>query len=168
MSVRSRYDIILPRFDDVYHAVARVDAKSTLRFRRAVARIARYFQREGGFDFIGYGVDGHETDPTCVAFLWVDDFVAVGACCFRWREWADAPPGPTMTWAWLHPYVRRQGWMTEEWPRFRAEFGAFYVEHPLSPAMASFLAKVGHVEMAGADAPSAAAGNDVTERGWAE
>jgi hypothetical protein len=102
---------------------------------------------------VQYGYEGREENPGDVAFLWPhqeaadsgDEFLVpmVGACCFRWREWQDAPDGWALQWAWFHPWHRRRGLLSRSWPAFRQEFGAFLVEPPLSEAMAVFLAARG-------------------------
>jgi hypothetical protein len=117
-------------------------------WRRAVYRMAQFFKWEGGYDFTQYGYDGQE-DDWAPAFVWhrgeLDgerwSDTAFGACCFRWREWTDAPPGWALQWIWLHPYERSHGHLTAAWPFFRARFGDFLVEPPLSRAMKGFLAK---------------------------
>jgi hypothetical protein len=156
---RDATDIIAPRLPgglvDRQASLTRVTAQSALPLRRAVFQCARYFRHEMRYDFIQYGQDGRETDPDHVAFLWPDpqalrfagnDDVlvpAVGAGCFRWRQWQDAPHGWALQWLWLHPYQRRQGLLTAAWPAFRDEFGDFVCEPPLSDAMKGFLAKRG-------------------------
>ncbi len=47
-----------------------------------------------------------------------------------------------MQWIWFHPYFRRQGLLTEAWPKFKEEFGNFCCEPPLSDAMETFLSKI--------------------------
>jgi len=163
MSRGKRYRLVDPEYTDIIcpwvrggllgDDPARVTWKSPAPLRRAVYRLARYFQREFRYDFVQYGYEGREDDPDAVAFLWPhveavpgDDrfsFPVVGACCFRWRDWSDAPASWAFQWAWLHPYFRRRGLLSGAWPAFRAEFGGFVVEPPLSDAMAAFLRKAG-------------------------
>lgn len=66
----------------------------------------------------------------------------VGACCFRWREWVDAPHGWALQWILLHPYFRHQGILSNAWSLFTQRFGSFHVEEPLSEAMHNFLFKI--------------------------
>jgi hypothetical protein len=105
------------------------------------------------YDFVQYGYGGRDNDREHVAFLWTDphgtrqwaigpQVPAVGACCFRWREWTNAPHSWALQWAWLHPDFRRRGLLTAAWPAFRTEFGDFHVERPLSEAMQAFLRKI--------------------------
>lgn len=125
-----------------------VTTRSPVTHRRAVYACACYFRREGGYDFVQYGHDGQEDDEDARAYLWstlcLDERggdVALGACCFRLR---CIPPMMInrydLQWIWLHPYVRRHGYLTRAWPYFSARFPSFVPEPPLSPAMIAFLA----------------------------
>lgn len=144
---REAVDIVSPLIRGRHLApVERVTIRSPLARRRAVYRVAAHFQRELGFGLLQYGYGGREADPGHVAFLWVhpeavglpDAFrvPCVGATCFRLRD-----EGWAMQWAWVHPYFRRQGLLSDAWPDFVGEFGAFEVEGPHSVAMRGFLAK---------------------------
>jgi hypothetical protein len=119
-----------------------VTTRSPLNLRHAVWQLASYFRREFRYDVVQYGFEGRETDKSARAYLWdlVDagDVVhrAIGACCFRWREYSDAPPGWALQWIWLHPFERGQGHLTQAWPYFRARFEDFDVEPPVSMGMA--------------------------------
>jgi len=118
--------------------------------RRAVYQVALYFKREFRYDLVQYGVDGHETDEQSRAFLWLDMdrpayrgstrvFAVIGACCFRLREWTDAPPDWVLQWVWFHPYARRRGLLRKSWEHFRERFGDFFPEPPLGRAMDAFI-----------------------------
>jgi hypothetical protein len=130
-------------------AVERVTVRSSRARRRAVYRLADCCRREMGYA-LQYGYEGEEDDEDHVAFLWVHPEAVgmgwefrvpcVGACCFRLRE----EVGMALQWVWLHPYFRRQGLLSEEWPEFVREFGDFAVEGPVSEAMRAFLAKHDH------------------------
>lgn len=130
-----------------------VTLKSPLPYRRAVYTVSTYFKREGHYDFAQYGYDGHEEDPDARAFLWheMDGWgerpkdTVIGACCFRWRVYSDAPPGWGLQWVWFHPYRRGEGHLTKAWPVFKRHFGEFEVEPPLSYAMEGFLKKINGV-----------------------
>jgi hypothetical protein len=114
--------------------------------RRAVETLARYFQREFCYDFIQYGAT-ERSDPRDRVFLWTQDsytyHAAIGAICFRWREYRDTPPGLAVAWVWIHPYLRRRGILAGHWGFFRDTYGDFYIERPLSPAMQAFLTSRG-------------------------
>jgi hypothetical protein len=111
-----------------------------------VWRCAQQFRREFDYDFVQYGYRGRDDDLDHVAFVWPHPgtcpVLVVGACCFRWREWTNAPHGWALQWAWLHPDFRRRGLLSAAWPAFRTEFGDFHVERPLSEAMQAFLLKL--------------------------
>lgn len=127
------------------HDLLMVSMKSCSTNRKAVETIAYYFRRELHFDFLQY--EAGEGDPKARLFCWVApssygglENRAIGACCFRWRTGEDAlPAGWALVWVWIHPYFRNHGHLTTAWPYFKAKFGDFVVEHPLSPAMAAFL-----------------------------
>jgi hypothetical protein len=131
-----------------------VTSRSPRALGKAVYRLAQFFRREFRYDFVQYGYEGRDADPTHRAFLWPhpeagwcgDAFEVplVGACCFRWRDdWPGVAPGHALQWVWFHPYHRRQGLLSEAWPAFREQFGNFVTEPPLSAAMKAFLAKRG-------------------------
>ena len=166
---KDRYDIFLPTLDqrmltnlfwrylkrDPAHeqSLAKIEVEylmeprrvfwdSPVSMRKAVEQMARYFRIEFGYDFVQYGWNEEPSDD--VAFLWTDDnlryrIYVTGACCFRWREWRDGPPSWSLSWVWMHPFVRRQGLLTRAWPYFEARFGRFHVETPWSPSMWQFL-----------------------------
>lgn len=106
--------------------------------RREVYERAFAFKREFSYDFVQWSQN--ETDPRTHGFLFVDAAArVVGACAFRWREPGDAEAYWGLQWIWIAPAFRRQGVLASRWPNFRKQFGAFYVEPPLSQAMKDFL-----------------------------
>jgi hypothetical protein len=126
----------------------RITHKSPKRYRKTVYKIACFFRREFEYDFVQYDED--EDDPKHVAFLWLHPismqlpnekfrFPCIGATCFRYREWTDAPHGYVMQWIWFHPYWRQKGLLSKSWPNFTQEFGDFICEPPYSRAMIGFL-----------------------------
>lgn len=123
-----------------------VTARSPLKHRQAVESVAKFFRREFHYDFVQYRAVDEE--PNCTAYLWRargwlgESNTVVGGCCFRWVKWRDAPDGWSLSWIWLHPYERRRGRLTEAWPYFRAKFGDFHIERPVSSAMQGFLKKI--------------------------
>jgi hypothetical protein len=151
----SYYRIVLPVLPDtLYGSGACITDGSPRRVRQAVEKLARFFRQEFGYDFLQYSAD--ERDPNGRAYLWVghvsDYFVktgrgrrgggqvaAYGACCFRKRT-----SGWALAWVWFHPYERSRGHLSAMWPDFRAKYGDFYVEQPLSRSMRSFLSKKRH------------------------
>ena len=114
------------------------------RQREHVETFARYFLRERGQGALQF--EAAET-PSSVGYvryeahLFHDEGRYCGACCFRWRDWADAPPSWSLDWIWLHPYRRQRGLLTRAWPKFKERYGDFHLAQPLSAAMRAFLRK---------------------------
>jgi hypothetical protein len=88
----------------------RITYKSPILYRKAVYKIACFFRREFGYDFVQYGFQGIEDDRRHVAFLWLNPEAVgvhnfrvpcIGASCFRYR---DEKKGFSMQWVWFHPY----------------------------------------------------------------
>jgi hypothetical protein len=128
----------------------RITHKSPVLYRKAVYKIACFFRREFGYDFVQYGDEGKEDDPSHVAFLWIHPetegssrfrIPCIGASCFRYHERTDHPADYSMQWVWFHPYWRRRGLLSKSWPDFKLEFGDFVCEQPISEAMSRFLEK---------------------------
>lgn len=126
----------------------RITYKSRIQYRKAVYKIACFFRQEFGYDFVQYGLEGIEDDPSHVAFLWIHPetqglpnlrIPCIGASCFRYRDQTDHPASYSMQWVWFHPYWRRKGLLSEPWRVFKQEFGEFDCEGPLSEAMTKFL-----------------------------
>jgi len=123
--------------------------ESPKRMREHVERFARYFLREmhtGGIQFEATESAGSLGYVPYKAYLFNDGFHFFGACCFRWREWQDAPASWSLDWLWLHPYFRSEGHLTRAWPVLEASHGHFHLAHPLSPSMQAFLRKIGRNE----------------------
>lgn len=126
--------------------LVQVTPDSTRTLRRAVYQFARYFRMEEGYDFVQYGYNGEEDDPTCKAYLFVSpdshrSGVAFGAACFRTRCDHVGKRWEAMCWVWIHPFNRRRGLLTECLPVFEKLHGDFFPETPWSPAMAHFISK---------------------------
>jgi hypothetical protein len=149
----SRRGIRLPlvyviRNEVVFGRAVRVCLQSSLRDRRAVGRIARYFTEETGAGSV-WASDGREHDRTSTAYLvlpagcdarpCVVQAHAIGAAVFR----NDVDRGRVLDGVWLHPAHRRQGILTGLWPHLRETEGAFAISPPVSPAMRAFLEKLG-------------------------
>ena len=87
-----------------------VTAQSQLRLRKLVHQFARYFRREFHYDFVQYEAT-ERSDYRAYLFVTqrhVSPRVWAGACCFRFREYADISPRWALQWAWLHPYLRNR------------------------------------------------------------
>lgn len=123
-----------------------VTAKSPRQHREAVFRIASYFHREIGTDFILFSPTD---DRDYAAYLWLvytshrgkDRHMAFGACCFRRQSLDSGYNYVALQWAWIHPLMRGIGAMQSAWGMFRRDYGDFYVDLPLSRAMRRFMQK---------------------------
>ena len=103
---------------------------------------ARQLQLEQHYDFVPYTEVHKKTNH---AWLRYDCGVLIG--CVLFVEWPasevqDAPVWE-LAWVWFDPRHRRRRILTFVWPRFRALYGDFYVQGPLSDAMRAFLRKPG-------------------------
>lgn len=122
-----------------------VTVDSLRAIRDHVERFARYFLKErgkGGLQFEAAETSESEGYVKYEAHLFNDGHRYIGACCFRWREFKDAPASWFMDWMWLHPYFRSRGHLTRAWPLFTTRYGDFHCATPLSHSMKAFLAKV--------------------------
>lgn len=124
-----------------------VTNRSPMPIRRGLRRMATYFRREFGYDFVQYS-EREDNDPKeTLGFLFTDGFGGydervIGGSMFRWREYKDSPPGWALQWIWLHPYERGKGKLKDALPAFKLLFGDnFFVEGPRSAAMKAFLEK---------------------------
>lgn len=136
-----------------------VTSKSPRSYKKAVERIACFFQREMHFDFPQYGVfeysrnvylNNAKTDSNLRAFLWHNTDVGnqeenkwpiIGAACFRFKRFKDGDIW-VFDWVWIHPYERRRGKLKMAWPFFKSMFGDFDFTPPFSPSMANFVHKM--------------------------
>jgi len=146
----SRYNIDfisltrVPRFRDLaVPLITEVSRESSTLLHQAVEQCARYFQREGYSDWKHYDESDYNS-PHVVSYLFTDGNFphAIGAACFRLREFRDLPEKIwTMHWVWIHPYARNKGLLSEHISQFNAKFGYWYPETPHSKGMTSFIAK---------------------------
>ena len=115
----------------------RVDVKAPLWMHCEMEKRALRFKREFGYDFTQWpGVSTRaRLNPNFVGYLFADGDGAIdGACSFacedgNWR----------LDWAWIRPERRRHGMLAARWPHFLAEFGDFWIEHPISDDMRGFI-----------------------------
>jgi len=122
-------------------SVAILTERSPLILRRAAEQFARYLKRQFHYDFLQYNAN----DPCGVVFLWSNgerdnQRRAVGAAHFVSRKMDSGDAVWFLSWVWFHPFARRRGHMKAIWPYFRARFGRFCVDAPLSKEMEGFLA----------------------------
>jgi hypothetical protein len=136
-----------------------VTSKSPRSHKRAVERIAKFFQREMHFDFPQYEaseysrniyLDDAKTDADLRAFLWhnkevfnqaTNEWPIIGVACFRFKRFKDGGIW-VLDWVWIHPYERRRGHLKMAWPFFKSMFGDFGLTPPVSPSMANFVRKM--------------------------
>ena len=122
-----------------------VTVESLRPIREHVERFAYYFLRErrkGSVQFEAAESSESIGYVKYEAHLFNDGHRYIGACCFRWREFKDAPASWSIDWVWFHPYFRSRGHLTRAWPLFTARYGDFHIARPLSHSMEAFLAKV--------------------------
>jgi hypothetical protein len=144
---QERVAAVRPARDATEHRdlrLARIDRSSIKSVRLAAAVIAQYFRREFGYDSPLYQAD-ESLDPRERIYLLTverDGYrLGVGVICFRWRDWENMPEGLSLTWLWIHPYLRGAGILSSYWDLFRELHGDFPVEPPVSKAMKAFLTK---------------------------
>ena len=148
------YNILLPQIKSKYYyqtlnyenpKLGLVSNTNHLSCRRAVYKLAYFFKREFSYDFIQYSDHGEDGLEKCQAFIWTkpdyaDNYVVIGACCFRLREYKNYKSCWGLQWIWFHPYARNNGLLSKSWPFFEERFRIdFHVEPPLSKAMNGFL-----------------------------
>jgi hypothetical protein len=97
------------------------------------------FKRDFGYDFIQWPyVDKRsDIDSSWVGYLFAaQDGTIDGACGFQQQddEWV-------LAWAWIRPERQRSGLLATRWSSFVAQFGDFWIEHPLSDAMQAFFTR---------------------------
>jgi|TARA_R110000824_G_scaffold41169_5_gene122734 hypothetical protein len=119
-----------------------------LKRRLLVEKLARYFKREGHYDFIPYLAS--EPHKKNVVFLWLGEHmdwdsskaVAYGAIEFEpcnYTNLIEKGCEWQLAWVWFHPYMRNRGHLSAAWDYFLERFGNFWVTRPLSSDMKKFL-----------------------------
>ncbi len=143
-----------------------VGPESPLSWRKAVEDLAYYCQNELGFE-TGFfsaneGSDARFQRDRVLVFYrqeikerqpsprnpkdFINYYSFFGAVGVRWRDWGHTPATWSLDWAWVHPYERRRGHLSEAWPFLLRMFPNPHIEHP-SEAMKAFLKKVGYQDM---------------------
>jgi hypothetical protein len=138
MSSQDRLDLD----DDL--RIDRIDHNSLKSARLAVEVIAKYFRREFEYDFPQYEANEITNIRDRIYLMTLNRYsywLGVGAVCFRWRQWTNAPHGLALAWLWINPFLRRKGILSVYWDAFRKLHGDFLMEPPLSPAMKAFVGK---------------------------
>ncbi|HTU33969.1 MAG TPA: hypothetical protein VMF66_09220 [Candidatus Acidoferrum sp.] len=105
-------------------------------------RFGYYLFREQHYDFpLAWDEKDH---PGIKAYFVLNDYLdfasvlPIGIAVFHKLP---APLAWQLAWVWIHPFERGHGWLSRAWPAFKAEFGDFTVQRPVSAAMKAFLAK---------------------------
>jgi hypothetical protein len=115
----------------------RVDLDAPLWMHHEMEKRALRFKRDFGYDFPQWPSVSTRAglNPNFVGYLLADADGAIdGACAFYCDEGSWR-----LDWAWVRPDRRRHGLLAARWPHFLAEFGDFWIEHPISHAMQGFL-----------------------------
>jgi hypothetical protein len=142
-------DLILPKSLESFPTwVTKSAAKSV---KQAVEKLAIYFHREMGYDFVQYAANDH--DDKCVVYTWDErcfvrskgemGFQMFGAACFRYGQRMGGNfEGWFLVWVWFHPYFRSHGYLSRAWPRFLERFNRNFIpEWPYSAPIKSLLRK---------------------------
>ncbi len=119
---------------------------STMKDKRAVEELTGCFMQETPWDFRPFCLSEDLRDVR-VLLLLHEQFktFALGAVGFRRNTYSDGSKGWCLTWAWFHPFIRRQGRLVKLWPALQRRFGnSFLIEPPVSPAMRSVMNQTGH------------------------
>lgn len=129
---------------------------SPLPMRQRVEKLGGYFRREFHTDFppfLASEVPGQFGCTRYESYLFFENARdhleegkpmprrVVGAACFRWQHWTDAPASWEFSWIWLHPFSRGRGHLSRAWPTFEERYGVFAISQVLSRDMNAFLAK---------------------------
>jgi RimJ/RimL family protein N-acetyltransferase len=133
-----------------------IDLNSPLDLRLAAEDLARCFKREMKYDFPPYTAREAEyatrdiSQDRVLGFHCDIDvglrgyYHLIGAVGVRRERPPNAPAHWCISWAWIHPFVRRQGILTAAWPHILQRFPEPEIDFPISPAMQAFLRKVGY------------------------
>jgi hypothetical protein len=111
--------------------------------RHRLYEIARTFKREMKFDFVQWGEDNDDGHGCIIAD---EAGRAIGGFVVRWRgdyyppETPDWAKGWALTWVWIAPPYRRQGWLRRTWQTLTCCYSGIIPEPPFSPAAATFFA----------------------------
>ncbi|WP_126247822.1 GNAT family N-acetyltransferase [Chitinophaga rhizosphaerae] len=73
--------------------------------------------------------------------------VIVGACSFQPGARLAEPDRWALDWVWIAPVYRGKGILDDRWDKFKQQYGNFWVSHPVSEAMQSFLNRHGDLDM---------------------
>lgn len=113
--------------------------------KNPVEKLARYFQREFRYDFVGYTSNEMLRDGR--ALLWVEygdddkyEYATAASVIHKCEH------GYELSWVWVHPFLRRSGILSGSWSYIKEKFPNMSVSRPLSMAMQMFLKKMGDLK----------------------
>lgn len=114
-------------------------------YKNALQKIALFFKREKGYDFVQYTAD-EVLDSNIKAFIFISERnyeldSIYGGCCFRKRKYKDGGISWALQWIWIHPYEREKGHFKKAFPLFKDLLGEFEIEGPYSRPMWNFVSK---------------------------
>lgn len=137
LSPRPSKDMLARQRDELSPEMVTQD--SPLWMHRAMYERAWAFKREFSYDFIqwNFSKTRAQRERGAIGFLFTSETGVIdGACAFRKDddEWS-------MEWIWIRPERRRAGLLAARWASLLALFGDFWIAHPISDAMAGFIAK---------------------------
>ncbi|NDV28678.1 hypothetical protein [Desulfovibrio sp. JC010] len=155
---QNQYDMLTPRipylkklptvlwYDRNMYAVC-VKYNSQKSLKKAAQILGYYFKRESRYDFAPYEIEYHDNNLQLVLFLkerYRHSYYVMGCLEFDYgQRYSDIPEGWMLSWAWLHPYIRGNGYMTALYPHLLERYKDFYFEFPLSKAMFHVARKCG-------------------------
>lgn len=149
-----KYDISLSILRDLEFPkeILYITSESNLRWRKELAKLARYFKVEQRMDVPQYEFEDDGVDFPFEGFILLElarDLLqedkpaplrVFGGGCFRRRTFKNDEIW-VLDWVWIHPFFRNRGKLSERWDEFKQRFGEFQVEPPISPAMRQLLQK---------------------------
>lgn len=125
-----------------------VTRKSKRTYRAAVDTLGLYILREMHYDSTLFWIDDRDDYKAFLlstySYKSSSHRLIIGAGCFRNRN--DEPPITkedrwALQWVWIHPFMRKEGWLSFAWPHLHELCPGFSVEQPVSYAMQQFIKK---------------------------
>ncbi len=118
--------------------------KDPISARKSLYRMACYFRREFGYDFVQYDINEDDNGNHAAFVLTAANYISkdsvIGGMCFRKREKCEILKDHWgLQWVWIHPFSRNKGYLSRVWNQLNKTFPDFLVESPLSNAMKGFL-----------------------------
>lgn len=130
------------------HAVC-VEYNSQKSLKNAAKILGYYFRRENQYDFAPYELEYHDKNLQLVLLMneqysFSYSYSVLGCLEFDYgQRYSNIPEGWMLSWAWLHPYIRSNGYLTAMYPHLLDRYKDFYFELPLSKTMFHVVQKCG-------------------------